>query len=715
MFCPNCGKKIPDNSKFCEYCGERMDEQGQFEKQSVRSGMPAGFQGHSKSRKGSQPRGKSRGQSNHSRNTGLFAAVGVIVVLFAVLVVLVGLIFGRKPDKSVVPDSSTASISEKKEEVTEDKKEEVIEDKKDSSDGQEEIKEPVQVSLATLNGRELDGDAKNYADQISQVNQGSGSLTQISIYEKNYTPAERDTSYTWDKTLFYTLEDISPSSYQDGQINSYWVERKQLQNEDSGNLIDYEIYRNPSNNAVNKIVSIEYVNNEILVTDYYYEDNGKVSFIFQRMESSYVPSYAVPTTSGERYYFHKDVMVKWRIVSGGSQTNYCVGKNESKASNNTGTIKIYKNLSDDEKSKFKKTEKNMINAAYNTYNIVLGAAAYQSIYGYVADESGALMANVRGFLYSQTYQSWVYDFYTDEEGKYNIIIPDEAEFNIYFHNNGYKDINIFNISTNREQVTSYMETAYLIRDEAGECSAQFVLIDAFTEVSDGYMLRIGDALLNFRYGLGNRTGEIIQTVRTDANGQARVTLMPGCYTVEIQKSGYINSYCTCVVLADSSEIELNTSPVLNTDEVRIVLTWGATPSDLDSHLFTPYDTASQDTTYHIWYGNRYDAMYNNLDVDDTTSYGPETMTINNLTNGLYKYYVADFSNCVTGNPQSYEMSYSNAKVSVFTSEGLVRQFSVPVGQSGVIWEVFEIRNKQIVPIQRYYNNIDNISFWSSEK
>ncbi|MGC8979736.1 DUF2116 family Zn-ribbon domain-containing protein [Caldisericum sp.] len=24
MFCPNCGRQIPDGSKFCPYCGEKL-------------------------------------------------------------------------------------------------------------------------------------------------------------------------------------------------------------------------------------------------------------------------------------------------------------------------------------------------------------------------------------------------------------------------------------------------------------------------------------------------------------------------------------------------------------------------------------------------------------------------------------------------------------------------------------------------------------------
>ena len=26
MFCPKCGKEIPDGSKFCSYCGEKIEQ-----------------------------------------------------------------------------------------------------------------------------------------------------------------------------------------------------------------------------------------------------------------------------------------------------------------------------------------------------------------------------------------------------------------------------------------------------------------------------------------------------------------------------------------------------------------------------------------------------------------------------------------------------------------------------------------------------------------
>jgi len=37
MFCPNCGKEIPDGSKFCQYCGAKLSLTGESEGGQVQS------------------------------------------------------------------------------------------------------------------------------------------------------------------------------------------------------------------------------------------------------------------------------------------------------------------------------------------------------------------------------------------------------------------------------------------------------------------------------------------------------------------------------------------------------------------------------------------------------------------------------------------------------------------------------------------------------
>ena len=208
------------------------------------------------------------------------------------------------------------------------------------------------------------------------------------------------------------------------------------------------------------------------------------------------------------------------------------------------------------------------------------------------------------------------------------------------------------------------------------------------------------------------TGTVIASGYTSAAGQLMLILPPGMYTAQVIKSGYADVFKSFSMRNGTDVVYIHFSPSLPEGELRIVLTWGATPADLDSHLFTPYSTAVGNDNYHIWYSNQSDGVGNNLDVDDTTSYGPETVTIPQVVSGLYKYYVCDYTNCVRGNVGSYEMSYSGAVVNVYGSQGLITSFNVPTGMSGVVWEVFEIRDGVIVPNQRYYNNVGSTDWWN---
>ena len=60
-----------------------------------------------------------------------------------------------------------------------------------------------------------------------------------------------------------------------------------------------------------------------------------------------------------------------------------------------------------------------------------------------------------------------------------------------------------------------------------------------------------------------------------------------------------------------------------TNDIRIVLTWGAQPTDLDSHLTGPNTDA---TRFHVYYAGRgsfTSAPFAGLDVDDVSSIGPD--------------------------------------------------------------------------------------------
>ena len=132
------------------------------------------------------------------------------------------------------------------------------------------------------------------------------------------------------------------------------------------------------------------------------------------------------------------------------------------------------------------------------------------------------------------------------------------------------------------------------------------------------------------------------------------------------------------------------SPTLAAGEIRVVLTWGQNPSDLDSHLWLPASNA-----YHVYWANRGSCTgspWACLDVDDVTSYGPETTTIKQRYNGTYVYAVYNY----TGSPS---INSSQGVVHVYGQSGLVATFNVPAGGSGRWWYVFDLNGNSgaIIP------------------
>lgn len=145
----------------------------------------------------------------------------------------------------------------------------------------------------------------------------------------------------------------------------------------------------------------------------------------------------------------------------------------------------------------------------------------------------------------------------------------------------------------------------------------------------------------------------------------------------VKKEGYSNLVVKCPCAGMTYAI----SPVMtNLDGMRVVLSWGEKPLDLDSHLIFPGG--------HIYFDSK-EGTDANLDVDDTDSYGPETVTISKKHFGeSYIYAVQDYSN--KGLPNSNYLSASKAKVFVYVGSSLVRSYSVPAGKRGNIWTVFKL-------------------------
>ncbi|MES2674530.1 MAG: tetratricopeptide repeat protein [Pseudomonadota bacterium] len=177
-----------------------------------------------------------------------------------------------------------------------------------------------------------------------------------------------------------------------------------------------------------------------------------------------------------------------------------------------------------------------------------------------------------------------------------------------------------------------------------------------------------------------KNGEQSVTATTNAQGQVilNATFADSAEALLIvKKPGYSNLVVKCPCAGMTYAI----SPIMaNLDGMRVVLNWGATPADLDSHIVYPGN--------HIYFSNMtgVDAL---LDVDDTTSYGPETITLQRKHDGeKYVYAVHDYSN--RGNTNSSALSNSGAKVFVYVGQTLIKTYYVPANKVGNLWTIFAV-------------------------
>jgi len=187
-------------------------------------------------------------------------------------------------------------------------------------------------------------------------------------------------------------------------------------------------------------------------------------------------------------------------------------------------------------------------------------------------------------------------------------------------------------------------------------------------------------------------GDILASTVTEADGRYSLTLPLGNYTVYAERQGFISTSFNIIVQKENSDLQNGTiTPIISGNNFRIVLTWGQNPNDLDSHM---EGTMTNGNHFHVYYREKYcydgDIEVCNLDVDDTTSYGPETITLTTTTATPYYYYIYRYAGSGT-------VATSEAQVKVYQGENLVATFNVPTDLgSEDYWNVFAILNGELI-------------------
>jgi pimeloyl-ACP methyl ester carboxylesterase len=280
------------------------------------------------------------------------------------------------------------------------------------------------------------------------------------------------------------------------------------------------------------------------------------------------------------------------------------------------------------------------------------------------------------------------DGITDDHGNVTITAPflPNTTYGVAISAPGYHNEQFpSNYVTGRtiEQSGTFLGTFFLQPNTVGRGNLAGMVVSATT----------GQPLAGVNYVLSRNSIEWSGV--TDASGNYSVSnLVIGTYELRLSKAGFQNETFYFTVRADQSNVgNANMREMLGEGQASIRLTWEIDPQDLDSHL-VKYNAAGEQQ-YHIYYSDKVDTISgDNLDLDDVTSYGPETTTIQYLDPSA-RYVFAVYHYAGSGSITTT----SSAHVAVGYGNNSTINFSAPTSGEGVWWKVFEIQNGVVLPCQ----------------
>ena len=214
---------------------------------------------------------------------------------------------------------------------------------------------------------------------------------------------------------------------------------------------------------------------------------------------------------------------------------------------------------------------------------------------------------------------------------------------------------------------------------------------------------LSGAGVRIRSGSNNKTGTVVATTTTNKKGVFTATLNKGNYTIDLSKKNYVQ-YFFNVSLTGNKTVSAAMTKAIASTKYRVVLSWGSKPADVDLHVTGPISGSSRFHTY--WYSKSYysNGVYRaQLDVDDCSSYGPETITLDlsKGKSGTYHFYVHDYTNRNLSSTNA--LAKSGARIDVYNGSKRLASYTVP-NIYGTVWQVFDLVNGQIKTVNKMSYN-----------
>ena len=540
----------------------------------------------------------------------------------------------------------------------------------------EEVAEEAEVTATPTPEPEIEED--EITDHEMSPEELTDSETGVVDYSINrFKPGKRNKNLKWKDTVFSRIENVNDSA--SAPVNTFDYKRVTANLKDN-KTTEYKVYTNPQNGLVEKITEVENCGEILNILDYYY-DNGNINYISEYKTYVDKPINLSSSDIESRFYFRNDCLVRYIYCKDGSATEYALADIDNYSK---GTVDQYDYLEED-----------MINRAYIVYNVAPSIKETELLYGYVMDEFSMPMEDAKIEIRSENDERVVADTRTDGDGFYKVSIDctDDETFCAVASKDTLNEVGVFGITAKFGSGKYSVEPIIMgYTNNTTTYPTQFVVRDA-TDPNKP----LSGAGIMIRRGINNRTGEVMQTGALDDNGTATVALTSGSYTAEITKGGYETLFLSVIVRLDHQYAVGFAMPDVDSDTFRIAVSWESAPLDLNSMAIS---------------SNRARILKSSVDSLGLTT--AECVTIDNAGEDDYRFFVTDFGSITSGDLMSYNMTGSGACVDVYTSEGLIGKYHVPVANAGVIWESFEIRNKTLLPVNSYYYSVEDDDLWKTK-
>jgi len=191
----------------------------------------------------------------------------------------------------------------------------------------------------------------------------------------------------------------------------------------------------------------------------------------------------------------------------------------------------------------------------------------------------------------------------------------------------------------------------------------------------------GMPVSNARIRAKGRTYSGSSSTRSDSQGNFSIPVRMSSTVLLSGSDG--NQSRTFSVSVEDDDLDQTTCIELSAATSTITLSWGENPDDLDTHFFGPSNENGGE--FQVYFGDKQVLVGNTtiyLDVDDTSSFGPEIVTIPNFPlAGRYQYVVKRYSGSgqILTSPTRVEVNLGSRTFIFSPKEGNVTDF----------WHVFD--------------------------